>query len=104
MPPDVEIIKSKGMDFTNMVIFCKKSSDTALTFRRPTAKDFLQSSARQEFLDLKNEIDETAMLVGNDGIMRKNETEKLAKWHQESAMGHWTLMRSAIPAMIWERW
>jgi hypothetical protein len=105
MPPDVEAIKEKGMDFTNMVIFCKKSGDTPLGFRHPTDKDMLQSSARREFLYLKNEIPETAMLVGDDeDILRRNETEKLVKWHEKSALGHWALMRIAIPAMVWERW
>ncbi|TWU73036.1 hypothetical protein ED733_001734 [Metarhizium rileyi] len=105
MPPDTETINSKGMDFTNMVIFCRKSDELPLTFRRPTAKDFLQSPAREEFLGLPNEIPESAMLVGEDeGILRKNETDKLAKWHETSALGHWSLMRAAIPAMVWERW
>ncbi|KAK2603516.1 hypothetical protein QQS21_004285 [Conoideocrella luteorostrata] len=104
MPPDTEAIRTKGMDFTNMVIFCKKSADTALTFRRPTTQDFLQSSARQEFLNLKNEVPEADMLGEGDDIMRKNETAKLAKWHEKSALGHWGLMRTAIPAIVWERW
>ncbi|EFY91293.1 spermine/spermidine synthase [Metarhizium acridum CQMa 102] len=105
MPPDTESIKTKGIDFTNMVIFCKKSDGSPLSFRRPTTKDFLQSPARQEFLGLPNEMPETAMLIGGDeGILRKNETAKLAKWHETSALGHWSLMRTAIPALVWEKW
>lgn len=105
MPPDAESLKTKGMDFTNMVIFCKKSDSSPLSFRRPTTKDFLQSPARREFLDLPNEIPETAMLIGGDeGVLRKNETAKLAKWHETSALGHWSLMRTSIPALVWERW
>ncbi|KIE03720.1 spermine/spermidine synthase, partial [Metarhizium majus ARSEF 297] len=105
MPPDAEALKTKGMDFTNMVIFCKKSDSSPLSFRRPTTKDFLQSPARREFLGLPNEIPETAMLIGGDeGILRKNETAKLAKWHETSALGHWSLMRTSIPALVWEKW
>jgi hypothetical protein len=104
-PADAEAVETKGMDFTNMVIFCKKSAAAPLKFRRPVTSDLLQSSARQEFLGLKNEIPETAMLVGEgEGILRRNDTEKLAKWHVSSALGHWALMRSAIPAIVWERW
>ncbi|KHN99112.1 spermine/spermidine synthase [Metarhizium album ARSEF 1941] len=105
MPPDMEAVKTTGLDFTNMVIFCKKTDDSPLSFRRPTAKDFLQSPAREEFLPLPNEIPETDMLLGEDeGILTRNETSKLAKWHETSAIGHWSLMRLAIPAMVWERW
>lgn len=104
MPPDVESIQIKGMDFTNMVIFCKKSPAEALTFRRPTVADYLQSSARQEFLGLTHEVSEADMLGDGADIMRSNETDKVAKWHEKSAMGHWGLMRSAIPAFVWERW
>ncbi|KAG6032569.1 hypothetical protein E4U41_007211 [Claviceps citrina] len=107
MPPDAERIKTdKGMDFTNMVIFCKKSSTEPLTFRRPQAADYLHSSARREFLGLSHEVAEEDMMGGSEGagIMRSNETGKVAKWHAKSAMGHWSLMRTAIPAFVWERW
>ena len=104
MPPDEEAIKNSGTDFTNMVIFCSKV-DAPLSFRSPITSDFLRSSARQEFLHLSNSIDETKLLVERDaGIMRKNQTMKLARWHDKSALGHWWLMRTAIPASVWERW
>lgn len=104
MPPDVESIKTKGMDFTNMVIFCRKSPTAALTFRPPTVEDCLQSAARQEFLILSHEVPEGDMLDEGADIMRSNETDKVAKWHVQSAMGHWGLMRTSIPAFVWERW
>ncbi|KAG5950010.1 hypothetical protein E4U53_005565 [Claviceps sorghi] len=104
-PPDPESIKTNGgMDFTNMVIFCNKSPTEPLRFRRPTVADYLQSSARREFLGLSHEVAEADMLGEGDDIMRRNETDKLAKWHDKSAMGHWTLMRTAIPAFVWEKW
>ncbi|KAG6010927.1 hypothetical protein E4U21_002597 [Claviceps maximensis] len=104
-PPDLESIKTdKGMDFTNMVIFCNKSPSEALRFRRPTAADCLQSSARQEFLLLSHEVDEGDMLGEGADVMRRNETFKVAKWHDKSALGHWSLMRSTIPAFVWEKW
>lgn len=104
MPPDAEAIKDKGADFANMVIFCKKSP-TTLTFRAPTTKDYLQSSARQEFLHLNNEIPEAEFLSGDDAtILRKNDTSVVAKWHEQSALGHWAVMRTALPAKVWEQW
>ncbi|KAG5978892.1 hypothetical protein E4U55_005804 [Claviceps digitariae] len=105
MPPDVESIQTNGgMDFTNMVIFCIKSPTGLLRFRRPTAADYLQSSAREEFLELSHEVAEGDMLGEGADIMRRNETDKVARWHDKSAMGHWRLMRTAIPAFVWERW
>lgn len=105
-PPDAESIKAnKGMDFTNVVIFCKKSPPTEpLTFRHPTLADYLQSSARQEYLGLSHEVPESDMLGEGDDIMRRNETGKVARWHDQSAMGHWGLMRIVIPAFVWEKW
>ncbi|GAO16302.1 hypothetical protein UVI_02016890 [Ustilaginoidea virens] len=103
-PPDVEAIKSNGADFTNMVVFCKNSVDSPLTFRRPTPKDYLESSARREFLQLTNEVPEAEILGGNQELVRRNGTEKVAKWSVKSALGHWALMRTAVPAKVWERW
>ncbi|KAG6198281.1 hypothetical protein E4U10_007081 [Claviceps purpurea] len=105
-PPDAENIKAnKGMDFTNVVVFCKKSPPTEpLTFRRPTLADYLQSSARQEYLGLSHEVPESDLLGEGDDIMRRNETDKVARWHDQSAMGHWGLMRIVIPAFVWEKW
>ncbi|PNY27625.1 Polyamine aminopropyltransferase, partial [Tolypocladium capitatum] len=103
MPPDAESIKDKGTDFTNMVIFCKKSA-TPLKFRAPTTKDYLQSSAREEFLHLKNEIPQATFLSGDATILRSNDTSVVARWHEQSAMGHWAVMRTALPAKVWEQW
>ncbi|POR34404.1 Polyamine aminopropyltransferase [Tolypocladium paradoxum] len=104
MPPDAEAIKEKGTDFTNMVIFCTRSA-MPLTFRAPTTEDYLQSSAREEFLHLSNEIPQAEFLSGGDAtILRKNDTSAVVKWHEQSAMGHWAVMRTALPAMVWEQW
>ncbi|KND88209.1 Polyamine aminopropyltransferase [Tolypocladium ophioglossoides CBS 100239] len=104
MPPDAQAIKDKGADFTNMVIFCKKSA-APLKFRAPTTKDYLQSSAREDFLHLKNEIPQAEFLSGDDAtILRGNDTSVVAKWHEQSAMGHWAVMRTALPAKVWEQW
>ena len=33
---------------------------------------------------------------GNKGIFKE--------WHEESALGHWKVMRTVIPGEIWELW
>jgi hypothetical protein len=38
------------------------------------------------------------------GILRRNETERLVKWHEMSALGHWAVMRTVLPEEVWEAW
>lgn len=104
MPKDEAAIEGGKTDFTNMVIFCKKTS-TPLTFRRAVEQDFLESHARKAFLEPKHEIQQAELLSGKDtGILRSNETAKLTEWHKTSAAGHWAVMRTVLPAKIWEKW
>lgn len=104
--PDDEEVEENGRDFDNVIMFCVKVADHAITFRAPREADYLQSLARKAYLLPKHEVPESALLrAGADvGILRKNETEKLAKWHTRSARGHWTVMRNVLPANIWESW
>jgi hypothetical protein len=102
-PSDEEVAKD-GKDFTNMVIFCRKV-DEKLTFRRPSRADFLGSRAREAFLAPQHEVFESDFLSGEDyGILTQNNTQKLVKWHESSALGHWEVMRTVIPPKIWEEW
>ena len=97
-------IAQEGVDFTNMVVFCKKTT-RPLTFRRPVAKDLLQSQARAMFLEPKHEVLVDDLLSGEDvGILWRNSTGKMMKWQGASAVGHWKLMRTVIPAKVWEMW
>lgn len=103
-PADPEVIKIAGMDFTNMVIFCIKT-DTPLKFRHPVVEDFLKSRARQMFLEPKHEVLEASLHGGDDvGILMRNGTDKVTQWHKTSAVGHWNVMRTVLPAKIWELW
>ena len=102
--PDAEKTKS---DFDNIVIFCTKLSagKKEITFRTPTERDFLNSPARQGFLVPRHEVTEKQLSVGDgEGILTRNDTEKLAKWHQSSALGHWSIMRVVLPDVVWENW
>lgn len=103
MAPTAEA-EQRGVDFTNMVIFCTKMA-SPLKFRDPTAGDCLNSPAREQFLHLRHEIPQAGFLSGDDaGILRSNDTSALARWHDQSTLGHWAIMRTAVPALVWERW
>lgn len=104
VPRDDAVFKTTGVDFANMVIFCTKTN-VPLTFRKPRQTDHFQSAMRQEFLQLEHEVPQAELLSGDDvAILRKNDTSALEAWHEQSALGHWTVMRTVLPAWVWERW
>ncbi|KAI5467722.1 S-adenosyl-L-methionine-dependent methyltransferase [Mariannaea sp. PMI_226] len=97
-------VKAWGTDFINMVVYCQKSRGS-IKFRRPVEDDFLKSLLRRAFLEPRYEIPESTWVESDDtSILTKNSTDKVIKLHQKSAAGHWTIMRAAIPAKIWEMW
>ncbi|KAM5348720.1 hypothetical protein ACJ41O_008543 [Fusarium nematophilum] len=97
-------VEEWGSDFTNMVIFCRKTPGD-IAFRRPVQGDLLQSRARQVFLAPQHEVQEQMFLDGEDTeVLMRNRTGKVTKWHQKSAAGHWKIMRSVLPDKIWEQW
>ncbi|KAF4945469.1 hypothetical protein FGADI_11971 [Fusarium gaditjirri] len=103
-PRDEANVEKWGSDFTNMVIFCRKTPGE-VTFRNPKQKDFLRSQVRQALLLPKYEIKEQVFLEDEaTDVLNKNETGKVTKWHQDSAAGHWKIMRSVLPGTIWEQW
>lgn len=101
-PPSAETVEETGRDFDNVIVFCTKT-DEKVTFREPKEADYLQSLARRAFLLPKHEVDESAFSA-DVGILRVNETEKLAEWHDQSALGHWAVMRTVVPNYIWQNW
>ncbi|KAI0386381.1 S-adenosyl-L-methionine-dependent methyltransferase [Hypomontagnella monticulosa] len=104
-PPSEETVEETGRDFDNVIVFCTKTGDK-VTFREPVERDFLDSLARKAYLMPKHEVDGSAFLSSADavGVLRVNETEKLEKWHDQSALGHWAVMRMVIPSHIWQIW
>jgi hypothetical protein len=87
-----------------MVFFCKKQAGE-LTFRRATVADMLDSRSREAFLVPKYEVPNSMFAAGPEvGILRSNDTEKLAKWQVKSATGHWAVMRTVLPKVVWENW
>jgi hypothetical protein len=104
LPRDEANLARTGLDFTNMVIFCTKLS-SAISFRQPTGRDMLNSPSREAFLMPKHELAEEDILhTRGEDVLRKNDTSKLEKWHEESAVGHWEVMRDVLPAVVWENW
>jgi hypothetical protein len=94
-----------------MVIFCQKglAADAGLRFRPAVVEDFLQSRARQMFLEPKHEVQKLDFLLEDDGedgteILRGNETGRIEEWHKTTATGHWAIMRTVLPSKIWNLW
>ncbi|EGX92672.1 spermine/spermidine synthase [Cordyceps militaris CM01] len=95
-------------DFTNMVIFCKKTPG-ALTFRAATDADRLDSFARREFLEPTHEVHAVDFLAADEGagdvkLLRANDTDVVTQSHKTSAKGHWAIMRTVLPGVVWEKW
>lgn len=102
------IAASGGSDFTNMVIFCKKAPG-GVKFRAVTEKDMLDSFARREFLVPTHEIDMVKFLAADEGkdalrLLQQNSTDVVTESHQTSARGHWGIMRTVLPGVVWEKW
>jgi hypothetical protein len=96
--------------FINMVVFCTKSKTRPLTFRKATEADWMGSLSRREFIppaqnleirledivDIASRKDQVILKRGNEGIIEK--------FHRDSAVKHWGLMRNVLPDTIWENW
>jgi hypothetical protein len=69
-------------------------------------KDFLGSGARQMFLLPTHEVlqDSFKIQEGDGGPLMRNNTERFTTWQQQSALGHWELMRTVLPNEIWQDW
>lgn len=94
-------------DFTNMLIFCKHpSSSPGLTFRQPVPSDFLESGARQQYLFPRPELEISKEVFDLDGgpVLKSGQTRQLEMWHRRSAVGHWRIMRTVLPDVVWENW
>ncbi|KAJ9502145.1 hypothetical protein H2202_002209 [Exophiala xenobiotica] len=92
----------KPDDFTNMVFFCRKS-DSPINFRRPVEADFLGSNARREYMLPTHEISPSSFDASVD-VLRSGKTKQLEKWQAQSAIGHWRVMRTVLPAAVWNNW
>ncbi|KAJ5759931.1 hypothetical protein N7520_007087 [Penicillium odoratum] len=94
-------------DFTNMVLFCKKSKNSQVEFRKPTKADYLDSKSRESYLLPRHEIDfslfDTVPKNGRRFLVAK-EVNRLYKYQDRAALEHWEIMRTVLPAAVWENW
>ncbi len=100
-------ISDAGYDFTNVIVFCTKTPHP-FKFRSPGEADFLGSGARTSYLLPQHEID-GSMFERREGegdlqVLKKGRTQKLDEWQRQSAVGHWGIMRTVLPNLIWENW
>ena len=95
--------------FLNMVVFCIKSSGP-IKFRKPVAKDWLGSLSRKEFVPPPKELEMNLGDVSGGGTVKEDEVltkgseRKVEKFHPEAAKRHWAIMRTVLPAGVWENW
>jgi hypothetical protein len=89
------------------VIFCTKSTDP-YTFRAPVDSDYLGSHARQRFMFPKYEINlEQYWAQDSDQgfmVIEKSNIGELVAWQKLSAVGHWSVIRTVVPAAVWENY
>ncbi|KAJ8117893.1 hypothetical protein OPT61_g1010 [Boeremia exigua] len=100
--------KEGDSDFINMVIFCVKNDHgmgkKAIGFRKSTSKDWLGSIARRNFLQPRDELEVKFEYEKGAQVMGKADVAELEAYHEEGAVSHWKIMRSVLPAGVWEMW
>ncbi|CAA9959258.1 Spermine/spermidine synthase family protein [Pyrenophora teres f. maculata] len=109
--PPREEHKEGDADFINMVVFCVKKDHglgkKAIQFRDATQKDLLGSLARNNFLQPREALEVKYEFVSKeDGgkVMGNGDVGLLEKFHKDGAVSHWKIMRSVLPAGVWEMW
>lgn len=95
-------------DYTNMVLFCRKTPET-FTFRDPVEADFLGSPARRQHLKPQHEIPasyfKTKERRHKGEVLRRGQiSREMRESTMASAAGHWYLMRTVLPDVVWETW
>jgi hypothetical protein len=93
-------------DFTNLVIFCKKTS-SPISFRETEKADFLGSRAREGWIPPRLEVDAGIFEEKAETQTETSEGGKVSEiqdWHKKSAVGHWGIMRGVVPPIVWDNW
>lgn len=96
--------------FINMVVFCTKSIEKPLTFRKPIKADWMGSLSRKEFIPPAENLEiQMADIHGEvkwkaQEILKRGDEAKIEKYHKEAAIRHWRIMRTVLPDAIWENW
>ncbi|KKK22369.1 hypothetical protein P175DRAFT_0472307 [Aspergillus ochraceoroseus IBT 24754] len=102
-----EAASEVGPDFTNMVIFCKKTPNSPIQFRDAVPADFLGSKFRATYLVPKHEMDPVrfeSIEKGGRHVLHEKEAGRLHKYQDRGALEHWAIMRKVLPDAVWENW
>ena len=108
--PPRKDLKEGEADFINMIVFCVKkshgNSKQAFKFRKATDDDFLGTLSRRHYLQPKEELEVPFTYVTPEGGREvwRLDADELDKFHKESAVGHWKVMRTVLPDGVWEMW
>ncbi|KAF2821797.1 hypothetical protein CC86DRAFT_373574 [Ophiobolus disseminans] len=101
--PAEEGHKPGDPDFINMVVFCVKQK-RKITFRQPAESEYLGSIARQNFLWPKDKMEVKYKYTKGAKTMARKDVGELERFHKEGAVSHWRIMRTVLPAGVWEMW
>jgi hypothetical protein len=96
------------VDFTNIIFYCRKKRQD-FSFREPVHADYLMTMARNDALVPRYKVDTSMFdLTGErDGIgkvLSSDDVSVLKKWRAQGAIGHWEVMRTVLPPVVWENW
>ncbi|KAJ5280139.1 hypothetical protein N7478_005511 [Penicillium angulare] len=104
---ETEANNNDNSDFTNMVLFCKKTTGSTITFREPTQADYLGSKSRESYMVPKNEMDASMFSTippAGRRVLVEKELGRLHKFQDRAALEHWEIMRKVLPDAVWENW
>jgi hypothetical protein len=71
------------------------------------------SLSRKEFIPPDKELEmffpqirggEAKYMKTNDLLLTRGNEQIIEKYHHQSAVRHWTVMRTVLPDAIWENW
>ncbi|KAI5306566.1 hypothetical protein KEM56_000261 [Ascosphaera pollenicola] len=92
-------------DLTNLMIFCKRTI-SPIEFREANEDDYLGSLSRKSYLQPELEINPGLFATADIlmEVLTEEDAQALTMWHPQSAANHWKIMRSVLPAGVWESW
>ena len=98
-------------DFINFIIFCRNTPGP-ISFRKPTAADFLGSKSREHYMlpdpklqipfPLEDSWDRAEQLQSE--VLRQGDEQQWSGQQADSAIKHWKVMRTVLPDAVWELW
>ena len=93
-----------------MVVYCVKTN-TPIEFRPAKKEDYLGSITRKHFIiPVEGQEVKLVEIGGQDrrwqhtDILTRGNESIIEEYHPQSAMRHWQIMRTVMPAGVWENW